>query len=417
MADLAGFHRRLSIEGPRTGGERLLFALLVPLGRLYGRLMELREGLYRRGLLASYRAPVPVISVGNLAVGGTGKTPMVDWVVRHLLKRNLRVAVVSRGYGGSSKGAVTVVSEGKGPLVDSRLCGDEPFLLARRNPGAVVITAPRRAEGVRAAVQEHGAQVVVLDDGFQHLAVRRDSDLVLLDSRHPFGNGHTLPAGLLREFPSALQRAGLCILTRCEDLHQDGSEPDPRRLRSSHVLSDRALGLDGQEVPLASLSGLKGLAFAGIAHPEGFFSDLRRAGVTLARTLAFGDHVVYDAPQLERIREQARGMDYLITTEKDGVKLEASLFDIPCHQVPLSLIIDRPSVLEQALEALFKTKELQTMNLSEQLLEILACPKCKGPIRLEGDRTGIICDACRLRYPVRDEIPVMLIDEARSLED
>lgn len=352
MSRLAAFHRRLCLEGPRHFGELLLQTLLIPFGWVYGLIGMVRARFYAWGILPSYRATVPVISVGNLAAGGTGKTPAVDDLLRHLMAQGPRVAVVSRGYGGKARQGVHVVSAGQGPLIDPAVCGDEPYLLARRNPEALVIVAPKRALGVRLAVEDLGAQIVILDDGFQHLAVQRDLNLVLLDASHPLGNGHPLPAGLLREFPSALSRGDLFLLTRWhESSPQPPSLPGPV-LRSRHVLSDEARDLEGHRVQLTELHGKKTVAFAGIASPESFFHDLRRKGFNLIETFAFADHAVYDETLLQCLRKAAEQTDIFVTTEKDGVKLSAAQLPRPCWQVPMILEVMESAELENALQSL-----------------------------------------------------------------
>lgn len=209
MSGLQGFYRRLARNGPDSTAEQLLFAFLLPFSIIYRELIRLRAVLYRWRVFSSYKAPVPVISVGNLAVGGTGKTPVVDYLLKFCLAKGRRVAVVSRGYGGRKHSGVQIVSGGNGPLLEPEQCGDEPYLLARRNPQALVLVSPKRAQAIQQAVESLGAEVVLLDDGFQHLAVQRDVDIVLLDAQRPFGNGHQLPAGLLREPISALGRGDL----------------------------------------------------------------------------------------------------------------------------------------------------------------------------------------------------------------
>ncbi|MDO3379571.1 tetraacyldisaccharide 4'-kinase [Geoalkalibacter halelectricus] len=351
MSELAAFHRRLCLEGPRSWYESALLAALLPLGWLYGVIGRIRAKLYDWKLLPSYRAPVPVISVGNLSAGGTGKTPVVDYLVRRLLRQGLRVAVVSRGYGGRGVSGALVVSSGAGPAVEAARCGDEPFLLARRNPEALVVVAAKRKLGVRLAVEELGAQVVVLDDGFQHHAVRRDLNIVLVDAAKPFGNGHPLPAGLLREFPSALKRGQLFILTRWQEGCALPNLPGPV-LRSRHVLASQAFDLEGRVVALETLCACKVVAFAGIAAPEGFFRDLRRYGLNLVRTLALPDHVDYDEGVLQRLRDASAEAEIFITTEKDAVKLKSDGLPLPCRQVPLVLEFMETAALDEALERL-----------------------------------------------------------------
>lgn len=352
MSRVALFHRRLCLEGPRNAGEWLLLLVLRPFGRLYGVVGLVRAKLYALGILPAYRAPVPVISVGNLSAGGTGKTPVVDYLVRRLLGQGLRVAVISRGYGGQGVKNAVVVSAGRGPLVEPALCGDEPYLLARRNPEALVVVAPRRRLGAQLAVEQLGARILVLDDGFQHLAVQRDLDLVLLDASKPLGNGRPLPAGLLREFPSALQRGQLFVLTRW---HESCPPPLPLPgpvLRSRHVLGAEAMDLDGNRLALDNLSTKNAVAFAGIADPEGFFRDLRRRGFERLETLPLADHVVYDDEVLRQLRDLGAHAEIFLTTEKDAVKLKAGQLPQPCWQVPMALEFLETHALDLALARL-----------------------------------------------------------------
>lgn len=357
MNALLARHRRLVDGPPWSLFDLFLLLLLTPLSWLYGLVAWLRIRLYAVGLLSSYRPTVPVISVGNLAAGGTGKTPVVDYIARLLLEQGRRVAIVSRGYGGNLGPGVHLVCAGNGPLLEPQQAGDEPYLLARRNPGALVLTARRRGDGVRAAVGDHGAEVVLLDDGFQHRAVARDLDIVLLDARRPLGNGLPLPAGQLREFPSALSRGDLFILTRYPlEATPELSLPGPV-LRSRHVLGQTLVGSDGSRSSMQRLSGKRGLAFAGIADPGSFFDALRQLGLTLGKTLSFTDHCRYNAEELAQLRQACSDVDYLITTEKDGVKLGAVAFPVPCFQLPMTLEFVEMGALEQHLEALFPTGE------------------------------------------------------------
>jgi tetraacyldisaccharide 4'-kinase len=353
MKRFIDLHRHLVTTGPKGIAQRVLFATLCGAGWFYGLAMGLRRALYDRGLLAAHRAPVPVISVGNLTVGGTGKTPLVDYLLKLMQNRGYRVAVVSRGYGGRGAGRVGVVCAGLGPLLPAETCGDEPYLLARRNPSSLVVVAPCRADGVRHAVENLAADLIILDDGFQHLAVARDLDIVLLDARRPLGNGRLLPAGILREHPDALKRAGLMILTRSE-----GVEPSPLKLdcpliRCRHRLASEAVDLSGVTMPLSGLRAKRGVAFAGIADPENFFAALAAAGLQLLRTIPLFDHEAYDGATLAMIAEASRDADFLVTTEKDGVKLSHLHWPVPCYQVPMTLeFFDEGSLLlEQALAA------------------------------------------------------------------
>jgi len=402
--------RRFAATPPRGIGDRLLRALLFPFGLVYGCIMLLRRTGYRSGWLQSWRAPLPVISVGNLALGGSGKTPLVDWLVRQLRQQGLRVGVVSRRDGAEP----VVVSRGNGPEVPPAVGGDEPCLLARRQPEAIVVVAARRRLAIERA-HALGAEVVIMDDGFQHLAVARDLDLVVLDGRAPLGNGAVFPAGLLREFPRTLSRADLLIVSG-----GDGKSllpAQPPLIRCRRQLSDRVWGGDGTQLPLTELASRRVLAVAGIAEPERFFAQLAQAGVTPAATLALPDHASYDPSLLTQLRRQveASAAELLLTTEKDAVKLQGAELGCPWYALPLEIELEpAPLLLERVRPLLPKERK---MELTPDWLALLACPQCKGPVELQAEAKTLCCPSCRLAFPIRDGIPVMLLEEARPLEE
>lgn len=349
MKWLSQFHRRIALQGPKQPLEWLVLIILLPWSLLYGIIAWLRNKCYDWSLFASYAASVPVVSVGNLAAGGTGKTPVVDWLLKEFIRQGKRPAVVSRGYGGSFAGQVGLVSTGEGLLLDANQAGDEPYLLARRNPAAGVFIARKRAAGVRVAVDDFAADVVILDDGFQHRAVQRDLDLVLLDGANPFGNRWPLPAGLLREFPAALKRSDMLLLTRCDN------ERDFRPLakpvyRSRHQLADVAVSLHGEQVTFEKLQSLKLFAFAGIAEPSGFFSALTAAGLSLQDCLPLSDHCGYEQSILAEINSASADCAALITTEKDAVKLRGDSFSLPCYQVPMTILLEDDQSFRTAVQ-------------------------------------------------------------------
>jgi len=281
-----------------------------------------------------------VVSVGNITAGGTGKTPVVDWLVKEFKKQGHHPAIISRGFSGNFTGHVGIVSAGEGLLMAPAECGDEPYLLAKRNPTCPVLIAKKRSHAIKQLEQKKLADLIILDDGFQHQAVRRDVDLVLLDSTLPLGNGKPLPAGNLREFPAALKRADFLLMTRTsEQRHQHfmGFEV----FESSHQLSEIAITLDGKSVPVSQLKDLQCLAFAGIADPENFFAALEKMGLNLKNKLPLADHVTYHEPILNQLNHAALGMDALITTEKDAVKLSPDMFELPCYQIALEIKINR----------------------------------------------------------------------------
>jgi tetraacyldisaccharide 4'-kinase len=406
-------HQRLVEEGPDGRGEQLIFAGLRVLARVYALLVWLRDLGFRKGWRRVYHSSLPVIAVGNLAVGGTGKTPLVDLLVRYAKQKGLRPAVVSRGYGGTFRGKLGLVSLGQGLLMSAEQAGDEPCLLARRNPAALVLICARRRHALEYLETRRLADLVILDDAFQHRQVSRDLNLLLLDAARPFGNGQLLPAGILREPATAGRRADLVVLS--------GSAPESApvfaakpQLRMQTTLAAEVTDLTGETARLADFRGRKIFAFAGIARPERFFSALAGCGIEPQEKLALKDHVNYTARQIAAINAAAKGADVMLTTEKDAMKLTAASFVRPCFVVALESRIQDEKILFERLDSVLKKEK--PMPLSADLLEILACPKCKTKVELQltEDTETVICRTCNLGYPVRDGIPVMLIDEASS---
>jgi tetraacyldisaccharide 4'-kinase len=327
---------------------------LIPAALAYALVQRMRAGLYRSGILTARKLPCPVISIGNITVGGTGKTPATAYIARLLMSQGLKVAVLSRGYGGALEGQVAIVSDGHELALPADQCGDEPFLLARSVPGlAVVIGADRYAAG-QLALKGCRPDIFLLDDGYQHLRLHRDLNILLLDCARPFGNGWALPAGLLREPKGAVGRADLIIMTRCPE----GALPilpvaGKPCCRARHNLSDLVPLAGGEPIQFEALRGRKVVAFSGIAEPQTFVDGLRGQGLQVAASLSFPDHVVYNEARFTEIEAILRtsGADYAITTEKDGVKLDrlpkASAQKI--LQARLSLGIDDPAPLTELL--------------------------------------------------------------------
>lgn len=299
-------------------------AWIAPFARaaseVFGAASSARAALYRRGVLKSARVDRPVISVGNLAVGGSGKTPFCALLVRRLAER--RVAIVSRGYGRRSQDSLVVVSRGDGPLVDVETAGDEPFLLAEQT-NAIVVVCADRARGAREAIAL-GADVVLLDDGFQHFALSRDVDLVLLDAGDPFGNGALLPRGPLREPISALSRASAIVLNHGDEAPDPvalEARVDPRALPPGapivHVVVEASATrpLDGRRVAILS----------GIARPSRFERTVQRLGATIVHAAHEGDHVWFDEATVSRFASSASNADLWVTTAKDAVRLPAEV--------------------------------------------------------------------------------------------
>ncbi|MFL5340449.1 MAG: tetraacyldisaccharide 4'-kinase [Gemmataceae bacterium] len=304
------------ISGRKRGlAAALKRAALLAASWSYGTWMVGRNALFDRGWRRCHSAAVPVISVGNLTVGGTGKTPCVEYVARFYRQRYLQVAILSRGYGSDS-----------GP-------NDEALLLEENLPDVPHLQGADRVALAATAVEELDSELLVLDDGFQHRRLTRTLDLVLIDATRPWGFGHLLPRGLLRESPGSLRRAGAVLLTRCDGV----SVSELAKLRSGVARFAPAVPIvesihkplawvnaDGQERPVESLRGQSVLAFCGIGNPESFRRTLGQIGIAVTDFRAFPDHHAYrraDVEGLERWAEAAAAGAVVLTTQKDLVKL------------------------------------------------------------------------------------------------
>jgi tetraacyldisaccharide 4'-kinase len=309
----------------------LASVLLAPPGLLYGGLVRLRNRLYDRGLLRARRLPCQVVAVGNLTVGGTGKTPLTSFAAAALADAGYRVGIVSRGYRRAGGGAPLVVSDGRQILADPAHAGDEPFLLARDNPSAAVAVGADRVAAARLLLATAPREILLLDDAFQHRRIIRDLDLLLVPGREPFGNGRILPFGPLREPLSGVARADAIIVTR-----GDGQCPAPlRAILERHnpqapvfhaaFRPSRFVPARGEPVDLHALKGFAAFAFSGIARPERFEADLAATGVRVAGARRYPDHHAYRGDELAAIAAAARdaGAEVLVTTEKDMVRIAA----------------------------------------------------------------------------------------------
>lgn len=321
---------------------RVALSPLTLAGKVYGSALKARRDLYASGTLKSVSAAIPVISVGNLTVGGTGKTPLVELICRLLLAEGLKPVVISRGYRGRLEGKVEVVSDGGKIRLGAEDAGDEPLLMARRLPGVPVVIGAKRAKAVAKAVELGLGDVAVLDDGFQHLALKRDLDILLVDAAKPFGNLHCLPRGTLREPRNALAYADVVVLTRANRVEATKLDALKRQIAK---MNPKALVFGAAHEPEALVEWPRGpaeepkaiarkkvLAFAGIGRPEGFYECLRELGGVVAHTVDFEDHHPYSRDDVERIVHWARltNAEALVTTEKDAVRLERFLpLDLP----------------------------------------------------------------------------------------
>lgn len=340
-----------TVESVITGKSRspVLEIGLKALSIGYGTAVSLRRSLYEKGFLPRHRLPCFVISVGNITVGGTGKTPMVIQIANLLMKHGFRVAVLSRGYGGGAESAGTIVSDGSGMIRDARLAGDEPALIGRSCPGVPVLAGKNRIDSGKLACERFHPECIVLDDGFQHLALDRDFDLVLLDARHPAGNGHLLPRGPLREPLAALRSADAFVLTRhgpAGDIPRPATDVSLLRkpiFRSNHREVIRGMVHPGQAIdflPVAAegdsncglISGRRVYRFSGIADNARVDASIEKLGGGIVGKMDFRDHHFYDDRDIAAIEAEASRSraEMLLTTEKDAIRLMGwAAFSIP----------------------------------------------------------------------------------------
>lgn len=335
--------------------------MISALAWLYSAAVGLRRNLYDRGWIKTRRLPVPVISVGNLSAGGSGKSPVTAWIARRLKDRGHEPAVVSRGYRGRHPGPATVVSAGDGPLVEARVGGDEPVMLARQLSGIPIIVSRNRLDGATMAVTRFGARCVILDDAFQHRLLGRDLDLLLFDGADPIGNGRLLPAGCLREPIAAMARADAIVITRADrapaeriaTLEALAREHCPRA-PIYHVRSHASaiVGPDGEPIGAASsLRGQRVVCFAGIARPTVFFEDVASLGARVVRTFSFPDHHRFSPAERSVILDAAAaaGAERTLTTEKDLARLGGAFSPAVCA-LRLATTVDREAEFTDMLE-------------------------------------------------------------------
>lgn len=326
--------------------------MIMPLrlvSAVYEQVVRLRNRGYDAAWFRTHGLERPVISVGNLTLGGTGKTPAVIALGKMLQGAGYSVSVLLRGYKGRHRGGPLPVSDGRRVRTDSRRAGDEALVIARNLPGALVTVGRDRARAGRWIESRGAVDLHLLDDGFQHRRLHRCLDLVLVDVTNPFGGGRLAPSGRLREPPEALRRADAVILTRT----RPGQDYDPltRQIRrfkpelpcflSTQTVEPVARRTALGETVEAPLAGCRALAFAGLANPHQFFDSLSQQGVELVQTLPFSDHHRYSIRELTAIGERCRELQVgtAITTEKDAENLPpASL-----HPPDLRVLITRVS--------------------------------------------------------------------------
>jgi tetraacyldisaccharide 4'-kinase len=361
--------------------------ILPPLSTIYSVATRARLTAYRRGWFSVSKLAAPVISVGNLTTGGTGKTPFVEWVcrliaagggdaatdgrARQIDQGKKRVCVLTRGYGRTNPGSQVVVSNGSELLANVKESGDEPYVLANNLIGiAAVISNPNRFAAGQWAIENLSSEVFVLDDGFQHLRLARDLDIVTIDATNPWGGGSLLPYGRLREPRAGLSRADCVVITRTEQVEDLAPVKDAvqrlvgtKPIFLSRMATSGVRSLDGRSIHKESLLSQPLAAFCGVGNPESFFSHLRHEGYLPVFTRAFADHHDYNQSDIDRLVQDAKahGTKALLTTAKDAIKLSALQLELPCHILDIHISIDeKERLVEMILNACRKSQAAVT---------------------------------------------------------
>lgn len=333
---------------------------LKPLSLAYSALTRLRLAAYGKGLLKKTKLEIPVISVGNITTGGTGKTPLVEWLCRMLAREGRKVAILTRGYGRVNPGQRVIVSDGLNVLTNARQAGDEPQLLAENLKGiAAVICDVHRSSAGQWAIDHLGTEVFVLDDGFQHLRLARDLNILTIDASNPWGGRNLLPYGRMREPLLSISRADCVILTRTEQgsdliaLKDEIKQFTDSAIFVSRMQTALIRRIDSSEPEKIESFVQPVAAFCGVGNPHSFFEHLEREGLALANTRTFSDHHRYQQTDIDVLIQEAKkhGASALITTAKDAVKIRDFAFALTCYVLEIEIKIDQEDRLVNVIQA------------------------------------------------------------------
>lgn len=310
---------------------KIFISLLFFCSLFYSAAYKLRLALYSIGIFRTHKLPAHVISIGNITAGGTGKTPFTIESAKYFLSLGYKVAVLSRGYSGNNNSEVVLVSDGNDIVSDYDICGEEPILIAKKVPKAMVLVGKNRVKTGKSAINL-GAEVLILDDGYQHLKLHRDENILMVDSYNPFDENRLIPLGKLRENISSIKRATGIVLTNSDKKAIGDNElssikkyaPRANFIKTSYRFS----GFSGLNVKksldLKEIKGLKVFAFSGIGNPSSFIDLLKRNGVEVSSYLNFPDHHLYEYGDIQNILILAKKyqVEDIVTTEKDAIKID-----------------------------------------------------------------------------------------------
>ncbi len=326
----------------------LIKALIYLPAKLYELILRLRIVLYEYNYIKPKELSKVVISVGNISLGGTGKTPLVEYIARFLMDENFDTAIISRGYKRQdSSQKETIVSDGDQLLVSLEQAGDEPFMMAEKLKGVKVIVGANRFSAGKLAIEKLGCDVILLDDGFQHLKLKRDLNIVVLDGSDPFGNGEMVPFGKLREPIYGLKRAQAIVVSRSDRaVDQDllfrvlsGLELNIPVIFSYHDFVGLKDLVSGKVAPIRKLVQAKVAVLCALGNPKIFIEDLENYQAKIVSQHLFIDHHPYQQSDIEQVVEEAKqaGAEFIITTEKDAVKLKKFSFNLPVYVVEIKV--------------------------------------------------------------------------------
>ena len=344
---------------------------LIAISYGYGLGVGFRIWLYKKGILKQKTLPCFIISIGNIVVGGAGKTPMAIYVATILKEMGKQVVVVSRGYKGKYKNDSVIVSNGDKVFLEAEDSGDEPYMMAKRRSFPVVVGKDRFKAGMK-AINAFNPDVIVLDDGFQHLKLKKDFDFLLLDYPNPLGNNRFLPAGRLREtLQTSAQRADAIIFTRSPDKDENNESiqsvlrfyPDcpwfktfHRPFIFKHIIHVR--GLEEEIKDISSLKGKSAILFSAIAKPVSFYNSMKESGINILDHLEFKDHYRYKKADILMINKAAQkvGAHVILTTEKDWAKLDQDIkWVLDLIVIGIQIEFEHPQRFEALLNSQLKS--------------------------------------------------------------
>lgn len=316
---------------------KILLFILQKLSVIYGLGIKLRLFFYKAGLFKTESIPTYVVSIGNLTTGGTGKTPFVAMLARWASRNGIRVAILSRGYKRKKGRGLIVVSDGRKILVSSEESGDEAFMLAKKLDSVPVLVSKKRCATALLALESFNSQLLVLDDAYQHLSIKRDLNILLIDSLRKFGNNFLLPAGPLREPAEEVKRADIIVLTKCKDINSASdiasyvrkTYPQTPVLRASHFPEKILLPLKNKSYLPNFIRNKRIIAFAGLASPDDFFNMIKDLGGIIVQSRPFSDHKYYKEHEIKELLnvKTLLSADFLLTTEKDWARIDGKFED------------------------------------------------------------------------------------------